>query len=279
MELVTIDKPDDFRKHHKLLGQGSEGSVFLYDNQAIKIFHNNFAFEVSKTNKEQKLKVLMELKDTLNQVSLPTDLIYDKNGNFIGYIMDLIETYHKIRDFYDMAKSKLSLALKVFYYRELEEIVKVLHSYGIYLVDVNLSNFLLNSQCKPVLTDSDGFKVGEYKAEEYYAFYVKYYKEVTGDHHLQYIDEFSLTFRTLELLYPNFRDGLRKSIPNYDIYHPDRVIEYIGTTVDDLDIPGELRSFYIDTLEGRKHEFIGPYLGCISNPNKRYLKKKSRLII
>ena len=78
MELIEVK---GFINDNNLLGQGSEVSVYNYDNQVIKIFHQERKTAIERMSDEGLVKL-----STLNlrTFNTPIEMIYD-NGKIVGY--------------------------------------------------------------------------------------------------------------------------------------------------------------------------------------------------
>ena len=73
---------DNEISYSNLIGVGSEGRVFKYDNQALKLFYQ------PTENKLNKLKVLSQLN--IKNFVMPNQLVFDQYNNFSGFTMPLI---------------------------------------------------------------------------------------------------------------------------------------------------------------------------------------------
>lgn len=78
MELIEVK---GFINDNNLLGQGSEVSVYNYDDQVIKIFHQERKTAIERMSDEGLVKLLTLNLRTFNT---PIEMIYD-NGKIVGY--------------------------------------------------------------------------------------------------------------------------------------------------------------------------------------------------
>ena len=109
------------------------GSLYLEDGYLYKVYDEISYF---RDEKERNIKFLM------NNGIPNTPKIYKmlyKNNEFNGYVMEYIEGTMTFRD---GMKQEISFSDKIKAILDVYETLKVLHSYGICIGDVHLSNFL-----------------------------------------------------------------------------------------------------------------------------------------
>lgn len=112
----------------KCIGNGIEGRVYEYKNQALKIHHDSVW---DKVMKPETCVELQRLKT--NRILLPRKMLLDKNGNFKGYTTKLIINEQNI---YEIKKQQLINELK-----ELEKEIYYLSNQHIMLNDWHIGNF------------------------------------------------------------------------------------------------------------------------------------------
>lgn len=71
----------------KLIGSGYEACVYKHKGKALKIFDRKDSQEIS----EHLLNI------NLQSIITPDEIVYDSNGNYMGYYMKLIENIQDIR--------------------------------------------------------------------------------------------------------------------------------------------------------------------------------------
>ena len=106
-----------------MLGKGSEGICYKYNDVVLKIhYSSNSTF----LNEETALK-LMKIKT--NRINVPISLVYDSKNKYIGYTKKYVDEKNNVRD---ITNQKLIEELKL-----IKEDVKSLSSNGILLTDCN----------------------------------------------------------------------------------------------------------------------------------------------
>ena len=153
-ELRLIHKME---KEFVVLGVGSEGVVYKYKNQAIKMFKSGLI----NNNKLQKIKLLhnMDLED----FQLPKKLYLNKVYKPVAYSMDYVDSDKTVQCV--LQSSRLSLRQKIVYLKKVEYLVKNAHYNNIVLNDLNLFNFLVDENDTIKVIDTDNFKVKEYESD------------------------------------------------------------------------------------------------------------------
>ena len=73
----------------KPFGQGSEGSLYLVGDRLYKIY-NHYALNEGFGNKKVYHQSLLQAKDLFKKFILPESLIFDIDGNYVGYVTPLI---------------------------------------------------------------------------------------------------------------------------------------------------------------------------------------------
>ena len=147
MKLIISGKIIDSSELIDIKRSGESGNVYRYNDLAIKIRKGNS----SEYNDERKyiFDRLKEVEGT-NKIIIPKDLIYDVQGNIIGYTMPFIYGGHG---------EKINTLTTKFLLEELKLIVediKKLTENNIVFNDSNTNNIIVNEN-GIFLIDSDGF--------------------------------------------------------------------------------------------------------------------------
>lgn len=71
--------------HQQPFGQGSEGNLYLVKNKLYKIYHL-CALNEGFGNKKTYHQSLLEVQGMFEKFILPESLIFDKEGNYAGYV-------------------------------------------------------------------------------------------------------------------------------------------------------------------------------------------------
>ena len=245
-------------KEFVVLGVGSEGVVYKYKNQAIKMFKSGLI----NNNKLQKIKLLhnMDLED----FQLPKKLYLNKVYKPVAYSMDYVDSDKTVQCV--LQSSRLSLRQKIVYLEKVEYLVKNAHYNNIVLNDLNLFNFLVDENDTVKVIDTDNFKVKEYESDINPSFFTDLYNNNIGTKISENTDKFSLTLHFFKDLI-NRRDvNEQKLLDDYN---------YIEELIDRVDAPNEFKDFLYQQLFGKKRMiFPAEYFEMISNDNEQFLKLK-----
>ena len=255
---------EELRLTHKMekefvvLGVGSEGVVYKYKNQAIKMFKSGLI----NNNKLQKIKLLhnMDLED----FQLPKKLYLNKVYKPVAYSMDYVDSDKTVQCV--LQSSRLSLRQKIVYLEKVEYLVKNAHYNNIVFNDLNLFNFLVDENDTVKVIDTDNFKVKEYESDINPSFFTDLYNNNIGTKISENTDKFSLTLHFFKDLI-NRRDiNEQKLLDDYN---------YIEELIDRVDAPNEFKDFLYQQLFGKKRmRYPAEYFEMISNDNEQFLKLK-----
>lgn len=181
--------------------KGSEGKIIRKGKYAIKLFNEDFGnedyledeIEEIRENKFNKIKLLYEKKDLLNNEFYPLETI-SYNGRFVGY-----KGYWFNYLTYQFAC--LSRKEHIFYLKKLREKLRIFHELGIVYGDIKDDNILIDVIKKDVIfLDLDNIKIDEYPIDmmNYYVknFNFKYHN--IDDK----LDSYMLNLLTLDKLFP-----------------------------------------------------------------------------
>lgn len=119
---------------NKKIGEGTEGKVYQIGNNTYKIYYPGTLHDGFES-KEKNHIYLMNIPT--KQIILPTDLIYNKFGRYIGYTAPLIEK--KRVKLIDIETKPFITNLKI-----LEDDIKMLSTNKILMSDVKYYNFIYN---------------------------------------------------------------------------------------------------------------------------------------
>ena len=121
----------------KPIGMGSEGVVYKKGDTIYKIYFKEMLYEFNH-KKETVHTFLTSLE--ANQINLPNNLIYDENGNYVGYSAKFINNYKNKLGFINYSRDILLNNLRV-----LENDIDMLHTNNIMVRDVSPVNFILDN--------------------------------------------------------------------------------------------------------------------------------------
>ena len=258
MVMEELKLTHKMEKEFVVLGVGSEGVVYKYKNQAIKMFKSGLI----NNNKLQKIKLLhnMDLED----FQLPKKLYLNKVYKPVAYSMDYVDSDKTVQSV--LQSSRLSLRQKIVYLEKVEYLVKNAHYNNIVLNDLNLFNFLVDENDTVKAIDTDNYKVKGYESDINPSLFTDLYNNNIGTKISENTDKFSLTLHFFKDLI-NRRDvNEQKLLDDYN---------YIEELIDRVDAPNEFKDFLYQQLFGKKRMiFPAEYFEMISNDNEQFLKLK-----
>ena len=258
MVIEELKLTHKMEKEFVVLGVGSEGVVYKYKNQAIKMFKSGLI----NNNKLQKIKLLhnMDLED----FQLPKKLYLNKVYKPVAYSMDYVDSDKTVQCV--LQSSRLSLRQKIVYLEKVEYLVKNAHYNNIVLNDLNLFNFLVDENDTVKVIDTDNYKVKGYESDINPSLFTDLYNNNIGTKISENTDKFSLTLHFFKDLI-NRRDvNEQKLLDDYN---------YIEELIDRVDAPNEFKDFLYQQLFGKKRMiFPAEYFEMISNDNEQFLKLK-----
>ncbi len=139
-----------------VLGIGGEAEVILYKGRAVKIYHSN-----ALTN--QKIEKLKAFPQNLpKNVLAPEELVTDKDGNVIGYVMDAVmggEVFAMLSNIRFRKQFSWNSVLKIFV--DAYKTLMSLHSLGVIVGDYNDLNILFLNE-RSIYIDADSMQFGSY---------------------------------------------------------------------------------------------------------------------
>ena len=109
------------------------GSLYLEDGYLYKVYN-----EISYFREEKERNIKFLISNNIPNTPKIYKMLY-KNNEFNGYVMEYIEGAMTFRD---GMKQEISFSDKIKAILDVYKTLKVLHSYGICIGDIHLSNFL-----------------------------------------------------------------------------------------------------------------------------------------
>ena len=137
MEYMVAGSKIEIDTDKKPFSKGSEGKVFLKNGTLYKIYYEN-ALNEGFGDKLRYHSYLSSL--TSNQIDLPNDLIFDCNGNYVGYTTKLITRKNSQYKGISLLDKKTLLTN----IQTLLNDVNYLSDNYIFLNDVSIFNFILS---------------------------------------------------------------------------------------------------------------------------------------
>jgi serine/threonine protein kinase len=143
------------------LASGGEGSIFIKDGLALKIYNS--------PNKMIPLTKIKELQAINNpQVLYPKNILYDENGKAIGYAMDFKKGAEPVCKLFTKAfkqRNKVSNEDIVDFIEKMQNVLDDIHKAKCLVVDHNELNVLFSLKKKePYYIDTDSFETPGSKA-------------------------------------------------------------------------------------------------------------------
>lgn len=143
------------------LAGGGEGSVYIKDGFAFKIYHDK-----AKALPEGKIRELSVLAK-LGNVLVPQDVIYSNNDN-VGFIMKYVNNTEFLCKLFTKSfrdKNSITPAIINGLVKNMQDTLNKIHSEGILVVDYNELNFLVNQAFDTVYhIDTDSYQTKTYPA-------------------------------------------------------------------------------------------------------------------
>lgn len=247
----------------KELGHGSEGTVFLYDDLAIKYYNRMQMSTECMENKIGKIERLSE--KTLDDFALPKDAIYNSNGELKGYSMKYYKSESDMQDY--MLSNNYSLDQKIEKLKKLEKLIKNAHEQGITLVDTYFWNFLLvDDEIK--IVDTDNYKVDNYKHDIEPVYFCRYFRDKISFMTDSDIDKFTFGIHIINLLSNGY------FYQDFTLAYNTLPYDYVVTYITLLDIDPRLRDFLFDLVSNNKEKkYFNEHLEMLSS-SESFIKSK-----
>ncbi len=148
-------------------GEGSIYDVIGMPNLVAKIYHPQGRTET----KEQKLSAMIASPplSATNQIAWPLDIVYDVQGNFLGFVMNRVGSFTKIDSLYSYDKrSNLDFSFYLAVAKNLCAAVGAVHNSGHVCGDLNPANICVDPKTALVtLVDTDSYQIKNAKGEYY----------------------------------------------------------------------------------------------------------------
>lgn len=168
MKFIINGKIYDFDQEeldYIIIGKGTEGCCYRVRN-----YRDDFVMKIHHKKPEKKIldeetcKAIKDIKT--NRFVLPNNLVYDEDGNYLGYTVDFIEYKRpKIRNL------KIGKIVDEFY--NLEKDVNLLSKNYVYIDDLNYYNTVFSNGI--YVCDPGSFSLAE---DEYQERFAKYYNRL-----------------------------------------------------------------------------------------------------
>ena len=146
-----------------LIGKGGEGEVFALNGRSdvvVKIYASNLRVE-----REEKVSTMVNegFATHTDFVAYPKEVVFDRRGNFLGFLMQFVSGYRPIHELYS-PKSRQRYFAKAGYSFIIRAALNVaravgkVHQSGCVIGDLNHSGILVSQDAKVALIDADSFQ-------------------------------------------------------------------------------------------------------------------------
>jgi len=147
----------------ELIGKGGEGEVYAINGrsrQAVKIYNTSL-----RGIREDKVRAMVGegLAVKTDLIAYPGEVVTDRRGNFLGFVMRLVSGYRPLHELYS-PKSRQRYFPKVDYRfivhvaRNVARAVGKVHQTGCVIGDLNHSGVLVAQDATVALIDADSFQ-------------------------------------------------------------------------------------------------------------------------
>ena len=155
------------------LGNGGEGAVYRIQNKpdSVAKIYNNKKTTQEKSNLMEKINAMLDMNfnpymDGLLAIAWPQDLLLDKAGDFVGFVMpsvtnrkSLVVAIRPSERAQMLYTSDYSWKKSIATAYNLALMVDFLHKNNIVIGDMNANNILVNSHAQVTLIDCDSFQI------------------------------------------------------------------------------------------------------------------------
>nr|WP_237400649.1 topoisomerase DNA-binding C4 zinc finger domain-containing protein [Rhodovulum sulfidophilum] len=146
-----------------MIGKGGEGEVYAIkgrSGQAVKIYNANL-----RSKRESKVRAMVGegLAVKTDLIAYPGEIVTDRAGNFLGFVMRLVSGYRPLHELYS-PKSRMRLFPKADYRflihaaSNVARAVGKVHQTGCVIGDLNHSGILVAPDATVALIDADSFQ-------------------------------------------------------------------------------------------------------------------------
>ena len=147
----------------ELIGKGGEGEVYAIkgrSGQAVKIYNANL-----RSKRENKVRAMVGegLAVKTDLIAYPGEVVTDRRGNFLGFVMRLVSGYRPLHELYS-PKSRMRHFHKADYRFLIHTALNVaravgkVHQTGCVIGDLNHSGILVAPDATVALIDADSFQ-------------------------------------------------------------------------------------------------------------------------
>lgn len=148
----------------ELIGKGGEGEVYAINGrsgQAVKIYNTSL-----RAKREDKVRAMVGegLAVKTDLVAYPSEVVTDRHGNFLGFVMRLVSGYRPLHELYSPKSrqrhfSKSDYRFIIHAALNVARAVGNVHQTGCVIGDLNHSGVLVAQDATVALIDADSFQL------------------------------------------------------------------------------------------------------------------------
>ena len=146
--------------------QGGEGKIYTIVGKpklVAKLYKNN----LNTTDKERKLIIMVDnppIKEVMNQISWPVDVLYDSRNAFVGFVMHKLDINEDLNVIYEYGESakypNTPWNNKIIMAKNLCVVLNAVHEAGHVVGDLNPKNISVNPSTGHVIfVDTDSYHI------------------------------------------------------------------------------------------------------------------------
>ncbi|CAM5195865.1 Protein kinase YegI [Castellaniella denitrificans] len=161
MQEIVIGK--DLVSVAELIGKGGEGEVYAINGRsglAVKIYNTSL-----RAKREDKVRAMVGegLAVKTDLVAYPSDVVTDRRGNFLGFVMRLVSGYRPLHELYSPKSRQRHFPKEDYRFivhaaLNVARAVGKVHQTGCVIGDLNHSGVLVAQNATVALIDADSFQ-------------------------------------------------------------------------------------------------------------------------
>ena len=147
----------------ELIGKGGEGQVFALNGRsgaAVKIYDSRLRVE-----REEKVRAMVHggFAARTDLVAYPREVVSDRGGNFLGFLMQLVSGYRPVHELYSPKSRQIHFPKADYRFiiraaLNVARAVGKVHQTGCVIGDLNHSGVLVARDARVALIDADSFQ-------------------------------------------------------------------------------------------------------------------------
>lgn len=220
MKFYVDGKEITIANNKKIFDCGSEGKLYQIENDVYKIYYPNTLNE-GFGNKKIYHQALLGINNQFERIILPTSLIFDEYGNYVGYKCPLIEENNKI------GLTELDWKLFLENLKKLEEEILLLSENRFLAIDFAFHNSIYSKKDQKIYMVDPG----RYHHQSYFTLqdYINRNKKILEEYIFHMLEREIITYKlTTPKKATNFMKNIASSKENlsYSEYFYDYLLKY-----------------------------------------------------